>query len=96
MSYVIDNLKDEETRTYTRILVLLMQNQIDLEQTGFFQALHRKQAYQQEKMTYGEPEHYTLGGIFYQLGTDLGKRLLKLSIKKEIRWFKLRFSAIKN
>ncbi len=96
MSYVIDNLKNDETRTFTRILAVLMQNHIDIKQINLFKSLDDKRYLNDATIKYKELQMYSVGGIIYQLFNDLGKSLLTLSIKKEVNWFKLRFSSVKN
>ena len=39
------------------------------------------------------PPHCTIGGIFFDFTKDIGIRLLKFSLKNEIRWIRFRIKS---
>jgi len=86
--YVYDSLKDEKTRTYTRILAILMQN------TGFKSFIEENtptdfSKYQVREMTkFSPPTKLEFVKIF-------AKTLMNTSLKKELIWLSHRSSKIK-
>ena len=83
--YVADKLTHAETKTYTRILVLVMQNQ------GAMQGYQNKQASISFAATqHWPPASYQHKSLFAGLLKVLAKRLMKLSLKAEINWLKKR------
>ena len=83
--YVADKLNLADTKTYTRILVLVMQNQGALE---VFQT-------KQPSITFAAtrnwpPATYQQASLYAGLLKVLAKRLMKLSLKAEINWLKKR------
>lgn len=89
-SYVINNLKNNKTCTFTRIIVLLMQNHIDIKQMDSFQWPDDKLYSDKSNSNYKKHSTYTVKGILYQFAAELGESLLNLSIKREMKWLKLR------
>lgn len=87
LDYVINNLKNNETRTFTRILAVLMQNHLD-----FNHEVDHKSCYYEEQKYPDKCPNYTMTGILVDSSVDMIKRLFKLSIKNEKKWLKLRLS----
>jgi len=85
--YVAEKLTHAETKTYTRILVLVMQNQ------GAVEVYQTKQA----SITFAAtqnwpPASYQQTSVYAGLLKVLAKRLIKLSLKAEINWLKKRLA----
>ena len=85
--YVADKLKNADTKTYTRILVLMMQNQGTLE---FFKT-------RQSPITFAARQNwpaasYQQTSLYAGLFKVLTKRLIKLSPKAELDWLKKRLA----
>jgi hypothetical protein len=85
--YVADKLNIADTKTYTRILVLVMQNQGALE---FFQT-------KQPSITFAAtrnwpPATYERASLYAGLLKVMAKRLIKLSPRAEIDWLKKRLT----
>lgn len=87
-SYVTENLKDEKTRSYARILVILMQNHMDYS-TPDLHPYPDKYLFDCKKYVPEPCPNFSITGILYTTGVDLFKRLLKLSVKREWKWLKL-------
>jgi hypothetical protein len=85
--YVADKLNLADTKTYTRILVLVMQNQGALE---VFQT-------KQPSITFAAtrnwpPATYQQASLYAGLLKVMAKRLIKLSPRAEIDWLKKRLA----
>jgi hypothetical protein len=85
--YVADKLTNADTKTYTRILVLLMQNQGALE---YFQK-------RQPPITFAPRENwpaanYQQTSVYAGLLKVLANRLIKLSPRAELDWLKKRLA----
>ena len=85
--YVADKLTHADTKTYTRILVLVMQNQ------GTVEVYQTKQASITFAATQNWPAaSYQKTSLYTGLLKVLAKRMLKLSPKAEINWLKKRLA----
>jgi hypothetical protein len=85
--YVADKLNQADTKTYTRILVLVMQNQ------GALEAFQTKQP----SITFAPTQNwpaasYQQTSLYAGLLKVLAKRMIKLSPKAEINWLKKRLA----
>ncbi len=90
LTYVIDNLKQHNTRTYTRILVILMQNQVTVSQQSTEQKWDKAIASNRNQYKNEKSPNYSLLGLLSKIASELFSSLFKLSIKKEYLWIKLR------
>jgi hypothetical protein len=85
--YVADKLKRADTKTYTRILVLVMQNQ------GTVEVYQTKQASISFAATQKWPAaSYQKTSLYAGLIKVMAKRLIKLSPRAEINWLKKRLA----
>ena len=92
LDYCVSNIKKDENRTYTRILVLLMQNFGP--DTFFCNNIHKNNNLCFEKKDYIKPAHPGIRSILSKLFFDLIKHTPKLSIKNELNWLILRNSRL--
>jgi hypothetical protein len=83
--YVSDKLHHSETKTYTRILVLLMQNQ---GATAFFKKQSPKDTFEDRKEWPSSAFQQT--SIYTGLVKVMFKRIIKFSPKNEFNWLKKR------
>lgn len=90
VNYVASTLSSEETRYYSRILIILMQNDIDESglDTEVIKKLNKYKA-----ATYAEAPLYKVPGVLYEFLTDMFRRLLRLSLKNEKRWLSYRMNS---
>ena len=86
--FVEDTLKNEETRYYSRILILLMQNHIQ-ESSLDYDAARLLRNLSTSK-SYSPAPLYCFSGILMGFFRDIGSRLIKLSFKNERRWLSFR------
>lgn len=86
--YVATKLNSSETKTYTRILVLLMQNHGAVD---FYKASRSTFLYKERRQNWPAAD-YQKTSIQKGLVKELFKRLSKLSIKDELTWLKTRLS----
>lgn len=86
--YVATNLAEHETRSFSRILAILMQNQGP--HTYFMQKIAIKDYQKTDSITYDEIKTTSAGAILRTILIDLLKRLGALSISNEIRWIQNR------
>ena len=86
--FVEDTLKNEETRYYSRILILLMQNHIQ-ESSLDYDAARLLRNLSTSK-SYSPAPLYSFSGILMRVFRDIGSRLIKLSFKNERRWLSFR------
>jgi hypothetical protein len=85
--YVADKLNNAETKTYTRILVLVMQNQ------GAMDVFQTRQSLISFAPRQNWPvAHYQQTSLYTGLFKVLTKRLIKLSPKAELDWLKKRLA----
>jgi hypothetical protein len=85
--YVADKLNNADTKTYTRILVLVMQNQ------GTVEVYQTKQPSITFAPTQNWPAaNYQQTSLYTGLFKVLAKRLIKLSPKAEVDWLKKRLA----
>jgi len=85
-SYVVGQLSTDETREYTRILALLMQNQGPVEYYSTQQCQAPNKAFYQTWPRSAEQQRSQLKGLF----VVFCQRLLRLSIRQELTWLKTR------
>jgi hypothetical protein len=85
--YVADKLNRSDTKTYTRILVLMMQNQgtVEVYQT-------KKSPIVFEATQKWPAASYQQTSLYAGLFKVMSKRLIKLSPKAEIDWLKKRLA----
>ncbi len=88
VQFVVDTLKAEETRYYSRILILLMQN--DLHESGLDYAATRPLRDLPDSSSYPPAPLYSSPGILMRLLRDISCRIFKLSLAKERRWLSFR------
>jgi len=86
--FVEETLAGEETRSYSRILILLMQN--DLQESGLDYDAAEKCRNAVASKPYSLPPHYSISGILLGFFKDIGSRVLNLSLKEEKRWLNFR------
>jgi len=87
VKFVEDTLKNEETRHYSRILVLLMQNDSHATSVDAAAILLRDAP---EVESYSAAPLYSLSGILQQFSMDMIARFFRVSIKNERRWLSFR------
>ena len=89
LDYVVQKLQNNEESKYTRILVLLMQNQGP---EGCFPltSIDKNKYRQIDTLRYGKAPRFSLLDVVTDLGFDLLQRLMKISISKEMAWLKYR------
>jgi hypothetical protein len=86
--FVEETLMKEDSRHYSRILVLLMQNYIHQTSLNYDAA---KPLRDSTNATYQTPAPlYSIQGVLVRFLRDIGIRLLKLSFKNEKRWLSYR------
>ena len=86
--YVAAKLSTSSERSYTRILVLLMQNHGAL---AYYESKISSFDFEQQKKAWPKANYQQEApNIIASLLKELGKRLLKLSIINEISWLKMR------
>ncbi len=88
VQYVEDTLKNEETRYYSRILVLLMQN--DIHESGLDYEAASPLRNASNLKTYSPAPLYNFSGILMEFFRDIVSRVFKLSLKNESRWLSFR------
>ena len=81
-SYITTNLKNEKTRTYTRILAILMQNHGAIE---FFKT-QAKSAQFGPVRTYAPLKNQNLPRVLWNINMAFIKAIRHFSLKKELRW----------
>ena len=86
--YVEDTLAKEETRYYSRILILLMQN--DLQESSLDYNVAEKCRKQSNSASYSAAPLYSVSGVLFELCKDIVRRILTLSFKEERRWLSFR------
>lgn len=86
--YVADTLKDEETRHYARILILLMQN--DIHESGLNYESSAALRNPANAVTYTSAPLYSITGIIAGFIKDVIYRMARLSITNEKRWLSFR------
>lgn len=86
--YVEDTLKDEETRYYARILILLMQNDIRESSLNYeaYELLSKAPA----SYDSGSAPLHSVTGIFFSFVADFFRGIFKISLQREIRWLRFR------
>ena len=85
---VASRLNHSETKTYTRIMILVLQN---CGQVDFYANLARQTQLQDVTQDWPAPS-YANRGLYSSFVKILAKRLLGLSLKAEIHWLKKRLS----
>ena len=88
VQFVEDTLENEETRYYSRILILLMQN--DLQESGLDYDGAEEGRNLIGLKAYSPAPIYSLSSILFGFLRGLGCRMLKLSFKKERQWLNFR------
>ena len=86
--FVEDTLAGEETRYYSRILILLMQN--DLQESSLDYDAAEKCRKLSNPASYSSSPLYSISGILFGLCSDIGRRILTFSLKEERRWLSFR------
>ncbi len=86
--YVEDMLKDEDTRYYSRILILLMQNDVRESCLNYDIASLLRDS--PGLKSYPTAPLYSFSGILIQFFRDIAGRVFKLSFKNEKRWLSFR------
>ncbi len=87
-NYVVSTLSSESTRTYTRIVSILMQNQMLID------GVKNTKMNQAENKYYKQSSpQYSFMSLSFEILSDLTKRLLHFSLKREKKWLKLRLQA---
>ena len=86
--FVEDTLKNEETRYFSRILILLMQN--DIQASGLDYDAARLLRNLSCSKSYSPAPLYSFSGILMEFFRDIGSRIFKLSFKNEKRWLSFR------
>ena len=85
--YVVARLSTSIEASYTRTLVLLMQNQGPLQ----YYALQQKTVdFEKRRQNWPKANYHQASGLAVSLAKTLGKRLLKLSLAREIGWLRMR------
>lgn len=85
---VADDLSNEETRYYSRILILLMQN--DIQQSALNYQAASKLRNASNVSAYSPAPLYSISGLLLEAFKDMASRLFKLSLKNERRWLSFR------
>ncbi len=85
---VEDALSNEETRYYSRILILLMQSDIQESALNYDTASILRDSPQSTR--YSPAPLYSISGLLWGVFREIGRRLFKLSLKKEWRWLSFR------
>lgn len=88
VEYVGDNLKEEETRYYTRIIVLLLQN--DIHESSLPHEKLRSMDVPAQKNSHNVAPEYSVAGLLGRFIMDILSRLTRLSLRQEMRWLKFR------
>ena len=91
--YVENTLSAEATRSYTRILVLLMQSQGG---KGYYHSIS-KQGFNKpvnSVMQKDEMEYYSKSSLLLELIQELASRILTFSANREWKWIKTRFKLL--
>ena len=86
--FVEDTLKHEETRYYSRILILLMQN--NLHESSLDYNAARRLRNSPDVRSYSPPPIYSFSGILMHFFRDITSRVYKLSYVNEKRWIRFR------
>ena len=86
--FVEDTLKEEETRYYSRILILLMQN--DIQESSLDYGAARQIRELSDSKPYSPAPLYSISGILMIFFRDIGSRVFKFSLKNERRWLSFR------
>lgn len=86
--FVEDALKEEETRYFSRILIILMQNYIQNSSLDYDAARFLRSSFHSK--SYSPAPLYSFSGILADVLRDIGSRLFKISIKNEKRWLSFR------
>ena len=86
--FVEDTLKNEEARYFSRILILLMQN--DIQASGLDYDAARLLRNLSCSKSYSPAPLYSFSGILLEFFRDIGSRIFKLSFKNEKRWLSFR------
>ena len=88
VGFVEETLRNEETRHYSRILILLMQNDTCESALDYDAASPIKTA--SAANSYSAAPLYSVPGILLRFARDMLSRLFKLSIRNERRWLSFR------
>ena len=91
--YVVEELKKEETRYYSRILTVLMQNDIQESALELDFYISMQNAGADITASYDPPAHFSIGGVLCGFLKDLLSGLKRFSIYKEKRWLHYRLKA---
>ena len=86
--YVEETLKNEDTRYYSRILILLMQNQ--MLESGLDYAATAGLRGSSDLKHYNPVKLCSVASIIFNFIKDIGRLLFKFSFKKEKRWLSFR------
>lgn len=86
--FVVDTLKHEETRHYSRILILLMQN--DAHASGLNDVAESPLRDYSVARSYPPAPLYSVSGILLRFFGDIAGRFFRLSFKDEKRWLRFR------
>jgi hypothetical protein len=90
VDYVTKTLEREATRTFTRILVILMQNQMDFEHVA--PLIDQQPQAAIAKGVYDEPPQLSKRKVIGKAIKDLAKASCNLSITREKKWLQSRLS----
>lgn len=85
--YVVTRLSTSAELSYTRILALLMQNHGPFE---YYASQQKTTDFAEPRKNWPKANYHQAPGLVIGLAKELGKRLTKLSIAKEIDWLKKR------
>jgi len=88
VQFVESTLQNEETRHYSRILILLMQN--DIQNSALDYEVAKKLRRLPVSEAYDSAPLYSSFGIFVVFLRDISVRLMRLSFAKEKRWLSFR------
>jgi len=89
LEYVVQKLQNNSESEYTRILSVLMQNQ-GPEDCFPLSDVDKDKFRKVDNSIYGKAPQFSLLGIATDLGIDMFKRLMKISLSKEKAWLKYR------
>jgi len=88
--FVEETLVNEDTRHYSRILILLMQNYIHEPSLDYNAAKALRDA--SNSIPYPPPPLYNFSGVLIEFFRDISCRVLRMSFKNERRWLSFRVS----
>ncbi len=89
-NYVVNTLMEEDTRYYARILIILMQN--DLQITELETRVLEIISNLEKQIDFGIPPIWSKSAIFSGLIKDMFKRLVSFSLANEKRWLSFRLN----